>query len=112
MSAESCVFCKIVAGTLPADIILDTEDLLVIKDINPQAPIHYLILPKKHIETLLDLNPMDTLLASELLMITQRLANKAGIKSFRLVANNGKEANQRVPHLHLHFVAGSKMTGF
>jgi histidine triad (HIT) family protein len=112
MKQASCVFCKIIAGELPAHIITETDDVLVIKDIAPQAPIHYLIIPKKHIENLLTLDAGNALLAGELLMITQKLASRSGVESFRLIANNGVDAHQTVPHLHFHFLAGRKMTDF
>ncbi len=104
---KSCVFCKIIAQEIPATIIDETDDVIVIKDINPQAPIHYLIIPKKHISAISQMQPSDSLLAGSLLMVAQKLSEKsAETNQFRLVSNNGAQAGQVVFHIHIHFLAG------
>lgn len=107
MNVSGCVFCGIVAGNIPSTKILETDSILIIKDIAPKAPIHYLILPKKHIHDLRELTPEDHALAGDLLMAAQTLAKQLPVPgSFKLVSNNGKEAGQIVMHAHIHFLAG------
>jgi histidine triad (HIT) family protein len=105
-----CVFCRIVAKQLPSKIIDETNDLLVIQDIAPKTPVHWLIMPKKHIVDLQSMDDTDTHLASAILMISKKLSEKLpDPRAFRLVANNGFDAGQRVFHLHFHFLSGSHM---
>jgi histidine triad (HIT) family protein len=104
-----CIFCKIIAGLLPSEIIAQNDDICVIKDIAPKASIHYLIMPKKHIKDLRSLEAKDCCLGSKMLKMAQQLSlNNEEAKDFRLVINNGYNAGQRVFHLHMHFLAGSK----
>ena len=105
-----CIFCKVIAGTVPSTKILETDSILVVKDIAPKAPYHYLIMPKKHLQDLRDLTHDDYALAAEMLMVTKKLAQelpKPG--DFNLIANNGKNAGQVVMHMHFHFIAGKKV---
>ena len=107
MNSSSCIFCGIVAGEIPSTKILETDSVLVIKDIAPKAPIHYQILPKKHIQDLRDLTVEDHALAGDLLLVAQTLAKQLVLPgSFKLVSNNGKEAGQIIMHAHIHFLAG------
>lgn len=113
MEKTTCIFCKIIAGQLPATIIGQTDDLLVIKDIHPKAPIHYLIIPKKHIADLTSVKPEDAQLLSNLLLEAQRLSQTIpGAQDFNLAVNNGVAAGQIVFHLHIHFLAGKKLFDF
>jgi histidine triad (HIT) family protein len=110
MDQSSCVFCKIIAKQLPAKIIEETEDLIVIADITPKAPIHWLIIPKKHVPELGGLKDEDRPLACNMLFVASRLAERLPAnRSFRLVSNNGYDAGQRVFHIHLHFLSGAQM---
>ncbi len=106
----SCIFCKIIAKQIPATVITETDDIIVIKDIAPKTPIHYLIIPKKHIVDLQSLEDADRSLACNMLFMAQELSeNLTGTKSFRLVSNNGHDSGQRVFHIHLHFLSGKEL---
>ena len=107
MDAE-CIFCRIIENQVPSTKILENDTVLVIKDIHPKAPIHYQILPKKHIKNFHDLSPEDHKLAGDLLFAAQKIAQQLPPPaSFKLLSNNGKEAGQVVMHAHIHFLAGT-----
>ncbi len=110
MSSE-CVFCKIVAGDLPAQILAQNTEVIVIKDINPRTLFHYLIIPKKHIRDLSCLTSDDRHIAASLLMMAQELSQQdPKAREFRLVSNNGASVGQVVFHIHLHFLAGKVLS--
>lgn len=103
----NCIFCKIIAQEIPATVIAQNDSVLVIKDLYPQAPLHYLIIPKKHIVDLGDLTADDAALASSLLLMAQQLSEiDSKHRQFKLVCNNGPQAGQVVFHVHIHFLAG------
>lgn len=112
---NKCIFCKIIvdikSGSLQdkSSIINVTKDLIVIKDINPQAPIHYLIIPQKHIENIFLAQDEDSWLGSAIFLEAKRLSEKLALEfkdnNFKLIINNGYNAGQRVFHLHAHFVS-------
>ena len=105
-----CVFCQIVAGNIPAEKLFENEHVIAIQDIRAQAPKHFLVLPKKHISTLAEIQDTDSALMGALLLAVRDLAAKEGISGgFRLVANNGESAGQSVFHIHFHLLAGRKM---
>ena len=106
--SDNCIFCKIANGEIPTDFVYETQNVVVFKDINPQAPIHLLVVPKEHIETLNDLN--DEKLSAELINAIQQAAKKLDIKEYRTVINTGKSAGQEVFHLHIHIMAGRSFT--
>lgn len=106
---NNCVFCKIIAKQLPSRVIAETEDIIVIDNIAPKTPIHYLIIPKKHISDITALTEEDTKLVGEMVLMAKALAQKLpGSQAFRLSVNNGADAGQSVFHLHFHFLAGKK----
>lgn len=109
--AEECIFCRIVAGEVPSDIVYQDEDFLAFRDILPKAPTHVLIIPKAHITSAAELTEGQQKLAGRLILIAKNLAEKEGIakKGYRLVINCGPEGGQLVPHLHLHLIGGRKL---
>ncbi|HJX69226.1 MAG TPA: histidine triad nucleotide-binding protein [Dehalococcoidia bacterium] len=109
--AEECIFCRIVAGEIPADIVYQDEDFLAFRDIMPRAPTHVLIIPRIHITSVAELTDGQQKLAGRLIIIAKNLAKKQGIagKGYRLVINCGPEGGQVVPHLHLHLLGGRQM---
>ena len=111
MSEQSCLFCRIVAKDIPADFIHQEDSAIVIRDINPQAPTHLLVIPKDHIESLDDASQKDEALLGHLLRVAARVANSAGLAQggYRAVINNGSGAGQSVFHLHVHVLGGRPM---
>ena len=109
--AEECIFCRIVAGGLPCDIVYQDEDFLAFRDIMPKAPTHILVIPKAHIISAAELGEGQEDLAGRLITIANKLAEKEGIarKGYRLAINCGPEGGQVVPHLHLHLLGGRQM---
>ena len=105
-----CLFCKIADGKIPAKIIHQTDKVLAFLDINPQAPFHALVIPRKHIERIGKMEVVDSALAGELIYEGKLIAEKNGYSDFRFVFNNGMEAGQTVFHIHLHVLAGRRMT--
>ena len=108
---EDCVFCKIIKGEIPSEKVYEDDEVLAFKDINPAAPIHILIIPKKHIATLMDVKTEDTVLMAKILQAAQNIAKQLGIeeKGFRLIANCGPDSGQEVMHIHFHLLAGREM---
>lgn len=105
-----CLFCKIIARAIPAQVVHEDDDAVVIEDINPKAPTHVLVIPKKHLASLSASTDEDTALLGRLQRIAAKFAEKAGISSgFRVVTNNGRGAGQTVDHLHYHLLGGRPM---
>ena len=109
---NDCVFCNIINRTIEAKILLETEDLIAIDDILPKAPIHMLVIPKKHILSINHLDNQDAALAGKMIEAAQQMAKRSGIadKGYRLVFNVGKDGGQVIPHLHLHLLGGKKFS--
>jgi histidine triad (HIT) family protein len=111
MSRPDCLFCKIVAGQVPADVVHDDERLLAFRDIHPQAPVHLLVVPKEHIASIADAVQAHRNLLGELLLLARELALAEGIAEagFRTVINAGRDGGQTVGHLHLHLLGGRSL---
>ena len=111
--AVDCIFCKIAAGSVPAEILYQDEDLVSFRDINPQAPVHLLIVPRKHITNLNDLSEDDSYLVGKMAKVAQQLALSEGISElgYRLVVNCGDWGGQLVKHPHMHIIGGRKLDG-
>jgi len=107
-----CLFCKIVDGDIPSSKVFENDNIYAFNDINPQAPIHILIIPKKHIATLNDLNNNQKDLAGEMILTAKYLAQKNGFaeKGYRTVFNCNAQGGQDVYHIHLHLLSGRQMT--
>ena len=108
---DDCVFCQIVAGKIPTEFLYQDEDAAAFRDINPAAPTHIIIIPKKHIPSLADLSEADLPLMGHMVKIANQLATQEGIleRGYRLVVNCGKEGGQVVPHLHIHLLGGRRI---
>jgi len=109
---SDCLFCRIIAGQIPAAMVYQDESLVVITDINPQAPLHVLIIPRTHIATLNDLSPDDDALVGSMFRRAAALATEHGYqeRGYRTVFNVNREAGQSVFHIHLHLLAGRALT--
>ena len=108
---EDCIFCKIVDGTIPSEKVYEDDKVLAFKDINPVAPIHVLIIPKKHIKNLIEIKEEDRDYIQAIFTAIPKIANLLGVENdgFRLISNCGKDAGQEVMHLHFHLLAGTKL---
>lgn len=109
---SDCIFCAIAAHELPATFLRDDGDVIAIRDVNPQAPTHALILPREHIASAAELTPAQDGLWGAMLRVAQAIAEDEGIDAagYRLVANIGSNGGQTVAHLHLHLLGGRQMT--
>ena len=112
MSDENCLFCKIVAGDIPSAIVHEDELVLAFDDINPVAPVHQLIVPKRHIASAAELAETDAAMLGRLFAVAAQLAETAGLpqRGYRLVTNVGRDGGQSVDHLHFHLLGGRVMT--
>ncbi|MBI4493807.1 MAG: histidine triad nucleotide-binding protein [Chloroflexi bacterium] len=111
MSAQDCLFCKIVAGSIPAQVVWQDATATAFRDLNPQAPVHVLIVPNRHVASIGDLAAEDDALGGELLRTAAQLAEQEGIAAsgYRVVINTGPAAGQSVAHLHLHLLGGRRL---
>jgi histidine triad (HIT) family protein len=110
---NGCIFCRIIAGHIPSKIIFSDEFVTVFEDIEPVAPIHYLIVPNKHIESLNQIEEEDHALLGHLFFIAKNLAKSTGIdqSGYRVMVNTGKDGRQTVFHLHMHLIGGRTLAG-
>ena len=108
---SGCLFCKIVAGEIPAKKLYEDDEMLAFFDINPMAPVHFLVIPKKHIENLLELQEADALLTGRMFHKAKELAKEQGCESKggRFVINAKSDGGQTVDHLHIHFLGGRSL---
>jgi histidine triad (HIT) family protein len=111
MADPNCLFCKIVAGQLPCDLVYEDDEVLAFKDIHPQAPFHCLVIPKIHIATLNDFAPEQSGLIGRLLLTAKRIAAEHGLPGYRVAMNVNREGGQVVFHAHLHVLGGRPLKG-
>jgi histidine triad (HIT) family protein len=115
---DNCIFCKIVDGKIPSDVLYEDEQVKVFRDINPAAPVHFLIIPKEHIETLSDCNDGHAALLGKMALLARRLAHEQGCEykvaadgsksgGYKTLFNTGPNGGQEVYHLHLHVLGGA-----
>ena len=108
---EDCLFCRMSAGDIKPDMVYEDEEVIAFRDINPQAPVHVLIVPRRHIATTNDLASADAGLAGRLILVAREIAESEGVdeSGYRLVMNCNEGAGQSVFHLHLHLLAGRRL---
>lgn len=107
--AENCLFCKMVSGEISPEVVYQDEAVFAFNDIKPQAPVHVLVIPKRHVATLNELQPQDTELAGRLTLTAARIAQDLGLPGYRTVINTNREGGQAVFHVHLHLLGGRQM---
>lgn len=110
---DNCIFCKIIAGQIPAKKVYEDDELIAFHDISPAAPVHLLVVPKKHIATLADVRPEDEAIVGKMMAIAPKLAFENGARALpdgglRVVMNVGPDGGQEVYHIHLHVLAGER----
>ncbi len=112
LTAKDCIFCQIAQGKMDAKKVYEDEHVLAFEDISPQAPIHLLVIPKKHISSLLELQPEDEKLVAHLLLSMKKIARQFNLeeKGFRVVNNIGEDGGQTVFHIHFHLLGGRNLT--
>lgn len=110
MSAQDCLFCKMTKGEIPAEVVHDDGEVFAFKDIHPAAPTHLLVIPYKHVETLLEFERDDEALIGRMVTVATKLAREAGIgeSGYRLVANCNRDGGQSVYHVHFHVLGGRR----
>lgn len=108
---SACIFCRIIGGSIPAKIVYQDEHTLAFDDINPQAPVHTLVIPKRHVGSVQDLGESDQSLLGYMLLTCAKIAKDKGLSEsgFRLIANTGRDGGQTVFHLHFHVMGGRHM---
>ena len=107
---EDCLFCKIIKGEIPSTKVYEDDEILAFNDINPAAPIHILVIPKKHITSLSHMEKEDETIVGKIYGVINKIADEKGFKEsgYRVIVNCGKDAGQEVMHLHFHVLAGAK----
>ncbi|WP_073239965.1 histidine triad nucleotide-binding protein [Desulforamulus putei] len=107
---QNCLFCKIIAGEIPSQVVYEDDRVFAFKDIAPVAPVHVLLIPKKHISSLEDLSPEDAEIMGHIVVTAAKLAKELGLqKGYRVVSNCKEEGGQTVYHVHFHLIGGRKM---
>ena len=107
---SDCLFCKIAAGEIPSNKVYEDERCYAFYDIAPQAPVHFLVIPKTHIASVAGVNEENSAVVAHIFEVIARLTKEMGIESYRVVSNIGEQAGQSVPHLHFHVLSGRDMT--
>ena len=108
-----CIFCKIINKEIPSNIVYEDEEILAFKDIAPQAPIHIVVIPKKHIEKITQIQKEDEVLIGKIYSVINQIAKEQGIaeEGFRVIINCGENGGQEVKHIHFHLLGGTKLSG-
>lgn len=108
---EDCIFCKIIKKEIPSEIVYEDEGIIAFKDINPAAPIHILVIPKKHISSIIEIKKEDEAIIGKIYSVINKIAEDIGIKEkgFRVILNCGEDGGQEVKHIHFHLLAGKKL---
>ena len=108
-----CIFCKIIAGQIPSDVVYTDDKVIAFRDINPMAPVHLLIIPREHIPLLNDITEQQIALVGHMVQVAKQLARQQGIatKGYRIVINTGPQGGQVVQHLHMHLLGGRELSG-
>ena len=108
---DNCLFCKIIKGEIPSTKVYEDDEILAFRDIEPMAPVHILVIPKKHISSLADLQPEDEAIVGRICTVINKIAKQEGVSEsgFRVVTNSGEDGGQTVKHLHFHLLGGQKL---
>ena len=108
---ENCIFCKIIKKEIPASIVYEDNEIIAFRDVNPLAPVHILVIPKKHIESVIELKEDDELLIGKIYTVINKIVKQEQIdqKGFRVIVNCGEDGGQEVKHLHYHILGGKKL---
>lgn len=108
---ENCLFCKIIKGDIPSTKVYEDEEVYAFKDINPEAPVHILVVPKKHISSINEIEDEDRELIGKIFISIKKIAKEQGVEEsgYRVVSNCGKDAGQTIMHLHFHILAGKDL---
>lgn len=104
-----CLFDQIASGKIPSDVVYQDETVMAFKDIHPKAPVHVLIIPKKHITSIMEITQEDLPVVAHMMEVANIVAKKQGIKAYKLVINNGADVGQVVMHLHMHLIGGKSI---
>ena len=107
---SDCLFCKIIAGDIPSNKVYEDDLCYAFNDIAPQAPVHFLVIPKEHIASVAGVNAENSAVVAHIFEVIAGLTREKGIESSRVVSNIGEQAGQSVPHLHFHVLSGRDMT--
>lgn len=107
---NNCLFCKIISGDIPSAKVYEDDDMIIIKDINPQAPVHLLLIPKQHFANIIDMSDEQAAIVAKCIKKLSKMVDKLGLTDgFRLVSNKGKNGCQSVEHLHIHILGGTQL---
>ena len=107
---SDCLFCKIAQGQIPSNKVYEDEQCFAFYDIAPQAPTHFLVIPKVHIASVSEITPENSALVAHMFAVIAQVTKELGLESYRVVSNIGEQAGQNVPHLHFHVLSGRDMT--
>ena len=112
MKLSDCIFCKIAKGEIPSEVIYEDDKIVAFNDVNPQSPIHFLVIPKEHIESSNDIDEKNSHLVGHVFLVIKKLTEELGVakEGYRIVNNCGENGGQTVPHMHFHILAGRKLS--